>query len=114
LIDSEKIKSVANINIALNSVSGCISLWVVFMAFLGLITASRYDRDYELAWVVLMMFSFFLALSVLNYVAAKRLSEQIPWAKTVIWCTSCLWLLFFPIGTLVGLYSLWGMSQQAK
>ena len=54
---------------------------------------------------------FFLAIgtavAALQFAASLALMKYKPWARIAIIVLSCLSLLAFPIGTLLGGYSLW-------
>jgi uncharacterized membrane protein (DUF2068 family) len=51
-------------------------------------------------------------ISILAIIGGMGLLQRRSWARTLVIVTGCLYLLSFPLGTAVGIYTLWALTKQ--
>lgn len=91
---------------------GAVCLLAVGLGVGGLGGAAAEDADGALGalfggGIVIAVGVFVGLLAIPNIIAGRGLLNRRPWARTLAIVLSVIGLLNFPIGTIVGAYSLW-------
>ncbi len=106
------IRTVASLHIAL-SILGFL-LAIVLYSILSLIGNFVEDQDAEMVLTIianaLAIFLFILAIP--GFIGGIGLFKYKEWARILILIVSALKLLSFPIGTAIGVYSIWVLVQK--
>lgn len=71
----------------------------------------EYKTEFVLSVVANVMISMFAILSIPGIIAGMGLFKRKEWARILTLILSVLHLLSFPIGTVVGVYSIWALVQ---
>jgi hypothetical protein len=53
-----------------------------------------------------------ILISTLAIIGGMGLLRRRPWARVLVIVLGCLYLLSFPLGTAVGIYTLWALTKQ--
>ena len=89
---------------------GAISLFVA-MNFVKMFVEE--DNVVNLVTVFSKIFGFvMLAVSVPGIIAGAGMLSEKEWAKTMSLIMGILFLISFPIGTIIGIYAIWFSAQQ--
>ena len=102
---------VAALNIglgALGVVLGMIAF--VFLAGIGLLSGDR-DALPILTFIAVIAAGFLLVISVPDIIGGVGLLKRQSWARIMVLILSVLKLINFPLGTIVGVYSIWVLMQ---
>jgi hypothetical protein len=51
-------------------------------------------------------------ISILAIIGGMGLLQRRSWARTLVIVLGCLYLLSFPLGTAVGIYTLWALTKR--
>jgi hypothetical protein len=99
----------------LNIVFGCLGVlasggFVILSCLMG-VRATGAEGGLMLSWAVIvgLVMLFILAIFILRIVSGARLMKGAPWARLVIIIFAILGILSFPIGTALGIYTLWAL-----
>ena len=101
----------------LNIVFGCLGVLAcgVFFILVSLMRVRVYSTDagggIMISWAVIvgLVMLFILSVVILRIVSGARLMKGAPWARIVIIIFAILGILAFPIGTAIGIYTLWAL-----
>ena len=101
----------------LNIVFGCLGVLAcgVFFILVSLMSVRVYSTDagggIMISWAVIvgLVMLFILSVVILRIVSGARLMKGAPWARIVIIIFAILGILAFPIGTAIGIYTLWAL-----
>jgi len=107
----QHITVVAALNIglgALGVVLGMIAF--VFLAGIGLLSGDR-DAMPILTFIAVIAAGFLLIISVPDIIGGIGLLRRKSWARILVLILSVLKLINFPLGTAVGVYSIWVLMQ---
>jgi hypothetical protein len=102
---------VAALNIglgALGLVLGMIAF--VVLAGIGLLSGDP-DAMPVLTFIAVIAAGFFLITSVPDIIGGIGLVKRQSWARILVLILSVLKLINFPLGTIVGVYSIWVLMQ---
>ena len=95
---------------------GVLGILIGVLAFVLLAGIGFMVHDEEatpiLAIVGLAIGIFLLILSIPGIIGGIGLLKRKEWARILVLITSALHLLNFPIGTIIGAYSIWVLVQQ--
>jgi hypothetical protein len=107
------VKALGALQIALSALGlvSAVTLAIVFGGAMGIIHATA-DQDVEAALPIIglaggALIVFLIALSIPCLVIGVGLLQRRPWARTAGIVISILGMVFFPFGTVVGVYGLW-------
>ena len=70
-----------------------------------------HEAEFVLSIVANVMITMFAILSIPGIIAGMGLFKRKEWARILTLILSVLHLLSFPIGTAVGVYSIWALVQ---
>lgn len=106
------IRTVASLHIAL-SIIGFLGA-IILYSILNLIGNFVDDQNAQmiLSIVANALVVFLFVLSIPGFIAGLGLFKHKEWARIIILIISALKLLSFPIGTAVGIYSIWALIQK--
>ena len=108
----EHLKIAAYIRIGIGSLFlvGALAIFLI-MAMPGL--ASGVRKDMAILSAFGLAFAVFpLALAVPNLVGGAGLIKRRPWARILVLVASSLDLFVFPVGTTIGMYTIWVLVQK--
>ena len=71
----------------------------------------EHEAEFVLSIVANVMIVMFTVLSIPGIIAGMGLFKRKEWARILTLILSVLHLLSFPIGTAVGVYSIWALVQ---
>lgn len=96
-------------------------LFLVYFILFGIIIGGEYsynisDREADLAFIIIRwVFGFVLFLIVLpSIIGGVGLLNNKKWAMTLLLIEGCLSLFSFPIGTIIGGYTLWVFFKEQE
>ena len=106
------IRTVASLHIAL-SIIGFLGA-IILYSILNLIGDFVDDHNAQviLSIIANALVIFLIGLSIPGFIAGLGLFKYKEWARIIILIISALKLLSFPIGTAVGVYSIWALIQK--
>ncbi len=94
---------------------GLFALFIAGVMFAILMGAGVLSGDRTAAFVTgtlaIVIGGIFFVLSIPSFIAGWGLLKRREWARILTIILSCLHVLNFPVGTIVGGYSLWVMLQ---
>jgi hypothetical protein len=98
---------------------GMLILSIFLSAFLPfLLTEAESEAQEILEWVLpsiqIISFGIILLLVIPSIVAGIALLNKKKWALTLMLVLGCIKLLSFPLGTALGIYSIWVYSEDKK
>lgn len=103
---------VAAINIGFG-VLGMFAALIVFTAIVGGGILSGDSEAMAITSVVGTVIAFFLALkSIPEIIGGVGLLKRKPWARILVLIIGCLDLLEIPIGTAIGIYTIWVLLNE--
>jgi hypothetical protein len=70
-----------------------------------------HEAEFVLSIIANVMITMFAVLSIPGIIAGMGLFKRKEWARILTLILSVLHLLSFPIGTAVGVYSIWALVQ---
>ena len=108
----EHLKILAYIRIGIGSLFlvGALAIFLI-MAMPGI--ASGVRKDMAILSAFGLAFAVFpLALAVPNLVGAAGLIKRRPWARILVLIVSTMDLFAFPVGTIIGIYTIWVLVQK--
>lgn len=73
--------------------------------------ADDHEAEFVLSIIANVFIIFFVVLSIPGIIAGMGLFKRKEWARILTLVLSVLHLLSFPIGTAVGVYSIWVLVQ---
>ncbi len=82
----------------------------ILLHFVGDFVDER-DAEFVLSIVANVLIVLFVILSVPGIIAGMGLMKRKEWARILTLVLSVLHLLSFPLGTAVGVYSIWALVQ---
>lgn len=95
----------------INIVFGTIGLLVGFFLFVVLILGGLISGDSEAAAITgivgTTLCGFFMILSIPEFIGGIGLLKRKGWARILVLIISILDLINIPIGTMIGIYSIW-------
>ena len=110
----QHIKVAAALNIALG-VLGLVLGMIAFvvLAGIGFLIAASGDPDVLpiLTFIAVITAGFFLITSVPDIIGGIGLVKRQSWARILVLILSVLKLINIPLGTIVGVYSIWVLMQ---
>ncbi len=71
----------------------------------------EHEAEFVLSIVANVLIVMFVVLSIPGIIAGMGLFKRKEWARILTLILSVLHLLSFPIGTAVGIYSIWALVQ---
>ena len=71
----------------------------------------EHEAEIVLSIIANIMITMFVILSIPGIIAGMGLFKRKEWARILTLILSVLHLLSFPIGTAVGIYSIWALVQ---
>ncbi len=91
----------------------------IFFSVLWTFIMSQADADEQLPLqFISMLFEYLpwiiIVLSIPSLVAGLGLLNKASWAMTLALVLGCLKLLSFPVGTAIGVYTIWVYSEDQK
>jgi hypothetical protein len=105
-----------NIIAALNIIFGTIKLLIGLVLLGILMTGGLISRDanaFAITTLVGMVIALFFAIKSLpEILGGLGLLKRKPWARILVIILGCLDLIEFPIGTAIGIYTLWVMLNE--
>lgn len=94
---------------------GAFALFIAVLVFAILMGAGILSGDRTAALVTgtlgVVIGTIFFVLAIPSFIAGAGLLKRREWARIVTIILSCIHLLSFPVGTIVGGYSLWVLLQ---
>ncbi|MFH1311707.1 MAG: hypothetical protein ABIJ00_00630 [Candidatus Eisenbacteria bacterium] len=100
---------------ALNLAFGILGVLVAFMLFVFIVGAGIVSRDphaIRVTWIVGTAIAFILTLtSVPAIIGGLGLLKRKSWARILLLIVSALQLLDIPLGTALGIYTIWVLIQ---
>ena len=107
----QHITVVAALNIGLGTLGVVLAIIAfVVLAGIGLLSGDP-DALPILTFIAVIAGGFFLITSVPDIVGGIALVKRQSWARILILILSVLKLINFPLGTIVGVYSIWVLMQ---
>jgi hypothetical protein len=103
---------VAVLNIAFGIVEFLIALVVLAGTIAGSMLADDPEASRIIPFAGSALFLFLILTSIPEIVAGIGLLKRKPWARILILIIACLDLLWFPVGTVIGIYEFWVMLQE--
>lgn len=105
--------AVLHIGFGILGVLGTIVVWVLLVG-IGVITGDD-EVIAILAVIAPIITAFFLIVSVPGIIGGVGLLKRRPWARILVLIVSVMRLVDIPIGTAIGIYSLWVlMNEETK
>lgn len=109
-MDNHK-KVVANLAIIIGGLGLCGTLlFSLFAGFIG--TISDVKMTESLVFWSMLQFVFFCGISIAEIFAGLRYLSGSSTARAWLILTNILMLIAFPIGTIIGAYSLWAILKE--
>jgi hypothetical protein len=107
----QHITVVAALNIGLGALGVLLSI-ITFVVLTGIGVLSG-DRDALpiLTFIAVIAAGFLAVISVPDTIGGIGLLKRQPWARILVLILSVLKLINFPLGTIVGVYSIWVLMQ---
>jgi len=105
---------VAALNIGLGALGVVLAIIAfVVLAGFGFLIAASGDADALpiLTFIAVIAAGFFLITSVPDIIGGIGLVKRQSWARILVLILSVLKLINFPLGTIVGVYSIWVLMQ---
>jgi len=85
-------------------------LTFVFLTGIGVLSGDR-DALPILMFIAVIAAGFLAVISVPDIIGGIGLLKRQPWARILVLILSVLKLINFPLGTVVGVYSIWVLMQ---
>lgn len=102
---------VAALNIGLG-VLGVVLAMIAFVVLAGIgLLSGDPDAMPILTFIAVIAAGFFLITSVPDIIGGIGLVKRQSWARILVLILSVLKLINFPLGTIVGVYSIWVLMQ---
>lgn len=99
----------------LNIVNGSIGLLIALIVYLAVAGGGWLSGDPEAMWITQIVGGFialfFLVLSVPSIIGGVGLIMMRPWSRIVLMVMAILNLLNVPIGTILGVYTMWVLMK---
>ena len=103
---------VAALNIGLGALGVLMAIIAfVVLAGIGLFLIEEPDAMPILTFIAVIAAGFLLITSVPDIIGGIGLLKRQPWARILVLILSVLKLINFPLGTIVGVYSIWVLMQ---
>ena len=83
----------------------------VVLAGIGLLLVEELDALPILTFIAVIAAGFLLIISVPDIIGGIGLVKRQSWARILVLILSVLKLINFPLGTIVGVYSIWVLMQ---
>ncbi len=102
---------VAALNIGLGALGIVVAVIAfVFLAGIGILSGDR-DAMPILTFIATVAGGFLFVISVPDVIGGIGLIKRRSWARIMVLILSVLKLINFPLGTIVGVYSIWVLMQ---
>lgn len=105
------INVVAALQIGLSILTMVIGVIIYIVFFLVGDFAEEQEAKFVLSIVSNVLIIFFVVLSIPGIIAGIGLFKRKEWARILTLIISVLELFNFPLGTAVGVYSIWALAQ---
>ena len=105
------INVVAALQIGLSILTIIVGIILYVVLFLAGDFAESHEASFILSTVGNILIIFFIILSIPGIVAGIGLLKRKEWARILTLILSVLELFHFPLGTAVGVYSIWALVQ---
>ena len=103
---------VAALNIGLGALGVLMAIIAfVVLAGIGLLLIEEPDAMPILTFIATIAAGFLLIISVPDIIGGIGLVKRQSWARILVLILSVLKLINFPLGTIVGVYSIWVLMQ---
>jgi hypothetical protein len=101
---------------AINIAFGFLGIFIGLVLFIVLIGAGIISQDPEamkiLTIVGISVASFLVITSIPEIIGGFGLLKKKTWARVLVMIIAVIDLMFIPIGTLIGIYTLWVLLQE--
>ncbi|HKJ80284.1 MAG TPA: hypothetical protein VKA10_12145 [Prolixibacteraceae bacterium] len=105
------VKVVAALQIGLSVFTLIVGIIVYIVFFLVGDFAEEQEAKFVLSIISNVLIIFFIVLSIPGIIAGIGLFKRKEWARILTLIISVLELFNFPLGTAVGVYSIWALAQ---
>lgn len=108
---SEHIQLVAILHIAWSALLVMAASIIFIIAGVGGLFAGEEELAYLVVGIAVFLLIVLVVAAVAGFVGAWGLFNRQPWARITVMVLSAVWLIKVPVGTALGIYSLYALTR---